>query len=112
MKILLSSSLNKLKDDSNLKRPIFFISQIWIKNWIKVPIKVAKARNPVLVRKFEDLFSWLKIQVNKIKKIIVKLVIAGLILDKKNFLWEFKAPKLKPINPDKGIQGEVFLIGK
>ena len=36
---------------------------------------------------------------------MVRLVIAGLILDKKNFLWEFKAPKLKPINPDKGIQG-------
>jgi hypothetical protein len=32
----------------------------------------------------------LKIQLNKIKKIIVTLVIAGLILDKKNFLWEFK----------------------
>jgi len=53
----------------------------------------------------EDVFSWLKIQLNKIKKIIVKLVIAGLILDKKNFLWEFKAPKLKPMKPDKGIQG-------
>ena len=47
----------------------------------------------------------MKIQLNKIKTIIVTLVIAGLILDKKNFLWEFKAPKLKPINPDKGIQG-------
>ena len=47
----------------------------------------------------------MEIQQNKIKKIIVKLVIAGLILDKKNFFWEFKAPKLKPINPDKGIQG-------
>ena len=33
------------------------------------------------------------------------LVIAGLILDKKNFLWEFKAPKLKPMKPDKGMQG-------
>jgi len=30
---------------------------------------------------------------------------AGLILDKKNFLREFKAPKLKPMKPDKGIQG-------
>jgi len=41
----------------------------------------------------------------KIKKIVVTLVIAGLILDKKNFLWEFKAPKLKPMKPDKGMQG-------
>ena len=53
----------------------------------------------------EDVFSWLKIQLNKINKIIVMLVIAGLILDKKNFLWEFKAPKLKPMKPDKGMQG-------
>ena len=45
------------------------------------------------------------IQLNKIKRIVVRLVIAGLILDKKNFLLEFKAPKLKPMNPDKGIQG-------
>ena len=30
---------------------------------------------------------------------------AGLILDKKNFFWEFKAPKLKPMKPDNGIQG-------
>jgi len=57
------------------------------------------------VRKFEDVFSWLKIQLNKIKKIIVTLVIAGLILDKKNFLCEFKAPKLKPMKPDRGMQG-------
>ncbi len=47
----------------------------------------------------------MKIQLNKIKKIIVTLVIAGLILDKKNFLWEFKAPKLKPMKPDNGIHG-------
>ena len=57
------------------------------------------------LKKLEDVFSWLKIQLNKIKKIIVTLVIAGLILDKKNFLWEFKAPKLKPMKPDKGMQG-------
>ena len=42
---------------------------------------------------------------NKIKKIIVTLVMAGLILDKKNFFREFKAPKLKPMKPDNGIQG-------
>jgi len=46
------------------------------------------------VWKSEEVFSWLKIQLNKIKKIIDTLVIAGLILDKKNILWEFKAPKL------------------
>ena len=57
------------------------------------------------MRKFEDVFSWLKIQLNEIKKIVVRLVMAGLILDKKNFLLEFKAPKLKPMKPDKGIQG-------
>ena len=55
------------------------------------------------MRKFGDVFSWLKIQLNEIKKIVVKLVMAGLILDKKNFLLEFKAPKLKPMKPDKGI---------
>ena len=47
----------------------------------------------------------MKIQLNKIKKIVVRLVIAGLILDKKNFLREFKAPKLKPMKPDKGMHG-------
>ena len=57
------------------------------------------------MRKFEDKFFWLKIQLNEMKKIVVTLVIAGLILDKKNFLLEFKAPKLKPRKPDKGIQG-------
>ena len=41
----------------------------------------------------------------KIKKIVVMLVIAGLILNKKNFFREFKAPKLKPMKPAKGIQG-------
>jgi hypothetical protein len=51
----------------------------------------------------------LKIQLNKIKKIVVMLVIAGLILDKKNLLWEFNAPKLKPIKLDKGIQGVSIL---
>ena len=61
------------------------------------------------MRKFEDEFSWLNIQLNRIKKIVVMLVIAGLILDKKNFLWEFKAPKLKPIKPDNGIQGVSIL---
>ena len=50
-------------------------------------------------------FSWLKVQLNKIKKIIVTLVMLGLILDKKNFFREFKAPKLKPMKPDNGIQG-------
>ena len=54
---------------------------------------------------FEDELSWFKIQLNKIKTIVVTLVIAGLILDKKNLLREFKAPKLKPMKPDKGIQG-------
>ena len=43
---------------------------------------------------------------------IVKLVMAGLKLDKKNFFREFKAPKLKPMNPDNGIQGVSILIGK
>jgi len=57
------------------------------------------------VRKFEDIFSWLKIQLIKIKKIVVMLVMAGLILDKKNLRREFKAPKLKPMKPDKGMQG-------
>ncbi len=57
------------------------------------------------MRKLEDVFSWLKVQLNKIKIIVVRLVMAGLILDKKNFLLEFKAPKLKPMKPDKGIQG-------
>ena len=47
LKILLSSFLNKLKVDFNLKRPILFISEIWTTNWIKVPVKVAKASNPV-----------------------------------------------------------------
>ena len=51
----------------------------------------------------------MRIQLNKIKIIVVRLVIAGLILDKKNFLWEFKAPKLKPIKPDNGIQGASIL---
>ncbi len=72
---------------------------------MKVPVKVAKANNPAEMRKFEDVFPLFKNQLNKMKKIIVTLVIAGLILDKKNFLLEFKAPKLKPMNPDKGIQG-------
>ncbi len=72
---------------------------------MKVPVKVAKANNPVEVRKFVDVFSWLKNQLSKMKKIVVTLVIAGLILDEKNFLREFKAPKLKPMKPDKGIHG-------
>ena len=38
-------------------------------------------------------------------KIIVRLVIAGLMLDIKNLFLEFRAPKLKPIKADKGIQG-------
>ena len=57
------------------------------------------------MKKFFCILSWLKVQLNKIKKIIVKLVIAGLILDKKNFFREFKAPKLKPMKPDNGIHG-------
>ena len=61
------------------------------------------------MRKFEDVFSWLNIQLIKIKKIVVKLVMAGLILDKKNLLLEFKAPKLKPMKPDKGMQGVSIL---
>ena len=31
--------------------------------------------------------SYKKRKINKIKKIVIRLVIAGLILDKKNFLW-------------------------
>ena len=61
------------------------------------------------MRKFEDVFSLLKIQLNKIKKIVVMLVMAGLMLEIKNFFREFKAPKLKPMNPDKGIQGVSIL---
>ena len=38
-------------------------------------------------------------------KIIIKLVKAGLMLDIKNLLRELRAPKLKPINADKGIHG-------
>ena len=38
-------------------------------------------------------------------KIIVRLVNAGLMLDMKNLLREFRAPKLKPINADKGMHG-------
>ena len=36
---------------------------------------------------------------------VVRLVIAGLILDMKNLFLEFRAPKLKPIKPQRGIQG-------
>ena len=38
-------------------------------------------------------------------KITVRLVKAGLMLDMKNLLRELRAPKLKPIKADKGMQG-------
>ncbi len=41
----------------------------------------------------------------KIKIIVVRLVMAGLILDTKNLFLELRAPKLKPMKPDKGMQG-------
>ena len=48
---------------------------------------------------------FLKIQLNEINDIVVKLIIAGLTLDIKNLFLELRAPKLKPIKADKGIQG-------
>ena len=38
-------------------------------------------------------------------EIIVKLVKAGLMLDMKNLFRELRAPKLKPMKADKGMQG-------
>ena len=38
-------------------------------------------------------------------KIVTRLVKAGLILDRKNLLRELRAPKLKPIKADNGMQG-------
>jgi len=37
------------------------------------------------------------------------LMMAGLILEIKNLFLELRAPKLKPIKPDKGIQGVSIL---
>ena len=37
---------------------------------------------------------------------MVRLVMAGLILDMKNLFLEFRAPKLKPMKADKGMQGD------
>ena len=73
-----------------------------MKNCIKVPAKVAEASKAEYGRKFVLLF---KTQLNKINDIVVKLIIAGLTLDIKNLFLELSAPKLKPIKPDKGIQG-------
>ena len=47
----------------------------------------------------------MKIQLAEINKIVVRLVKAGLMLDMKNLFLEFKAPKLKPIKAERGIQG-------
>ena len=38
-------------------------------------------------------------------KMVIRLVKAGLMLDIKNLFLELRAPKLKPIKADKGIQG-------
>ena len=38
-------------------------------------------------------------------KIVIRLVKAGLMLDMKNLFLELRAPKLKPIKADKGMQG-------
>ena len=73
-----------------------------MKNCIIVPAKVAEDSKAEYERKFVLLF---KIHFNKINDIVVKLIIAGLILDIKNLFLELRAPKLKPIKPDKGIQG-------
>ena len=44
-------------------------------------------------------------------KIVTRLVKAGLMLDMKNLLRELRAPKLKPIKADKGMQGvKIFNI--
>ena len=81
-----------------------------MKNCINVPNNVAEAS------KAEDgikvvLFLF-EIQLNKIKIIIVMLMIAGLKLEIKNLFLELRAPKLKPIKPDKGIQGVSILNWK
>mgnify|MGYP003322816390 CR=1 FL=1 len=44
-----------------------------------------------------------------ISLIIVTLMMAGLMLEIKNLFLELRAPKLKPIKPDKGIQGVSIL---
>ena len=46
-KILFSSFLIEGPVDLNLNKPILWISQNWIANCIKVPVKVAVASNPV-----------------------------------------------------------------
>ena len=38
-------------------------------------------------------------------KIVIKLVKAGLMLEMKNLFLELRAPKLKPIKADNGMQG-------
>jgi len=74
-----------------------------MKNCINVPTNVAEASKAEDGRKV--ILFLFEIQLNKIKKIIVTLMIAGLIVEVKNLFLEFRAPKLKPIKPDKGIQG-------
>ena len=39
-------------------------------------------------------------------KIVTKLIIDGLKLDRKNLFLEFKTPKLSPINADSGMHGD------
>ena len=78
-----------------------------MENCINVPTNVAKASKAEDGRKVV-LFLF-EIQFNKIKKIIVTLMIAGLILEIKNLFLELRAPKLKPIKPDNGIQGVSIL---
>ena len=78
-----------------------------MQNCINVPTNAAEASKEEDGRKVE-LFLF-EIQFNKIKIIIVKLMMAGLMLEIKNLFLEFRAPKLKPIKPDKGIQGESIL---
>ena len=81
-----------------------------MKNCINVPNNVAEASKAEDERKVV-LFLF-EIQLNKIKKIIVMLMIAGLILEIKYLFLELRAPKLKPIKPDKGIQGVSILNWK
>ena len=78
-----------------------------MKNCVNVPTKVAEASKAEDGRKVV-LFLF-EIQLNKIKKIIVTLMIAGLIVEVKNLFLEFRAPKLKPIKPDNGIHGVSIL---
>ena len=43
------------------------------------------------------------------KTMVTILIIEGLRLDKKNLFFEFRAPKLNPINPERGTQGDKIL---